>query len=243
MTLPRARRGKAGKAAGLAAAGVAAAVLAGCSAASSSSAGTGSGAAGNASSASSAASPSSTATAAPTSTGGSTTPASTAPASTSPSSAASSPASGSAAGGGGPKPCSSADLRLSLGTASGTAGSVYQDIEFKNASASSCTLYGFPGVSLLAQSRQIGAAATRSASSHPSLVTLGPGQVASALMRVAEALNYPSSTCHPVAATTLRVYPPNQTTPLTVAYSGTGCTATSVKLIQVSAVQAGTASS
>jgi hypothetical protein len=36
------------------------------------------------------------------------------------------------------------------------------------------------------------------------------------------------------------VYPPNQTAPLTVRYSSTGFAATSVKLLQINAVQPGT---
>lgn len=220
--------GKTRTAAGLAVAGTVVAVLAGCSNASTSSPGTAASATSTATS--------STSTAAPTSAASSSSAA--VPPATSPA-ASPSPATSTAAG---VRSCSSSDLRLSLGSGSGAAGSVYRDIEFRNASASSCTLYGFPGVSLLGGSpaRQIGAAATRAPNSRASLVTLKPGGTASALMRVADAQNYPTATCHPVASTTLRVYPPNQTAPLTVAYHSTGCSSTSVKLIQVNAVQAGT---
>lgn len=222
MTLLKSR----GKAiAGLASAVVAVAALAGCSTASSASAGPGA---------------SATSTAAPTAT---VTPAASAssPSVTSPP-ASSPPASSAPSGAAGASACPSSDLRVSLGSASGTAGSVYQYIEFKNVSAASCTLYGFPGVSLLGgrPARQIGAAATRAPNSRPSLVTLAPGGMASALMRVTDALNYPAATCHPVASTTLRVYPPNQTVPQTVPYASTGCGASSVKLLQINAVQPGT---
>ena len=123
-----------------------------------------------------------------------------------------------------------------------TAGSVYRYLEFKNVSATACTLYGFPGVSLLGghPARQIGAAATRAPHSRPSLVTLAPGKTASALLHITDAGDYPQSTCHPAPAGMLRVYPPNQTAPLTVRDSLPGCEATSVKLLQVNAVQPGT---
>lgn len=40
-------------------------------------------------------------------------------------------------------------------------------------------------------------------------MTLAPGGMASALMRLVNAMNYSDSTCYPVASATLRVYPPN----------------------------------
>jgi hypothetical protein len=241
-------RGKA--VAGLASAVAAVAALAGCSTASSASAGPGSSATSTAAPtatvtpAASASSPSVTSPSA--SSPSVTSPSASSPSVTSPSAssppASSPPASSAPNGAAGASACPSSDLRVSLGSASGTAGSVYQYIEFKNVSAASCTLYGFPGVSLLGgrPARQIGAAATRAPNSRPSLVTLAPGGMASALMRVTDALNYPAATCHPVASTTLRVYPPNQTVPQTVPYASTGCGASSVKLLQINAVQPGT---
>ena len=217
---------------GIGAAGVAVAVLTGCGSSSSAS-GPG---------ASATATPSATATVTPTASAGpssaSAPSASTAPAGPSPSASAPTGATGTPA-------CQSSGLRLSLGPISGTAGKVYRYIEFKNVSAASCTLYGFPGVSLLGGSpaAQIGAAATRAPDSRPSLVTLAPGKTASALLRIVDAGDYSTSTCHPVPATMLRVYPPNQTAPLTVRDSLPGCASTSVKLLQVNAVQPGTGNS
>jgi Domain of unknown function (DUF4232) len=219
MTLRSGRGRRASAATGLGAAGVAAALLTGCG---SNSPTTGTGASPTATATSSA-------TAAPTDS------ASTAPAGPSPSASAPTGTAGTPA-------CRSSGLRLSLGSVSGTAGSVYRYIEFKNVSAAACTLHGFPGVSLLGGSpaRQIGAAATRAPHSRPSLVTLAPGKTASALLRIADAGDYPQATCHPAPATMLRVYPPNQTAPLTVRDPLPGCDATTVKLLQVNAVQPGT---
>ena len=232
MTLRSGWSRGAGTVTGLAAAGAAVAVLAGCSAASSSTTGPGGSATGTAT-------PSASATVTPTASANvpsaTPPPATTAPASPSPSTAAPS-------GAAGPPACPSSGLRVSLGSASGAAGSVYRYIEFKNVSATSCTLYGIPGVSLLGGSpaRQIGAAATRAPNSRPSLVALAPGGTASALLRVTDAGNYPAATCRPLASAELRVYPPNQTVPQTVPYATTGCAAASVKLLQVNAVQPGT---
>ena len=138
--------------------------------------------------------------------------------------------------------CSAASVRVSLGSSDGTAGSVYQYIEFKNVSASACTLYGFPGVSLRGgtPTSQIGAAATRTLNYSPSLVTLPPRGWAFASLRVIDFGAYSASTCEPKASATLRVYPPNQTVPQEVPYAAMGCASSSVQLLQISVVQPGT---
>lgn len=86
---------------------------------------------------------------------------------------------------------------------------------------------------------QIGAAATRSTTTAAKLVTLAPGQTAYALLRVTDALNYPTSTCHPVTSAYLQIYPPNQTTPIYLPYKTKACSSTSVKQLSVSVVQPG----
>jgi len=89
---------------------------------------------------------------------------------------------------------------------------------------------------------QVGQAATRSPIAPPTLVTLQPGQTGNALLRITQALNYPTQTCSPKATTYLQIYPPNQTTPTYLAYSATGCASTSVKLLTIGVVQAGSGS-
>jgi hypothetical protein len=159
-----------------------------------------------------------------------------------PSAPATSPA-GSAHAAGVPS-CSTSQLTVSLGASQGTAGSIYETIDFTNNGSSDCTLYGYPGVSLLGGSpaAQIGAAAARTTTSPVSLVTLAPGSVANAVLQVTVAGNYPSSTCNPAPASSLLVYPPGQTEAASVSYSTTGCSSTGVTLLHVSAVQAGAGS-
>src|SRR5262249_31795522 len=48
----------------------------------------------------------------------------------------------------GPGPCPTSSLRLKMGATQGAAGSVYTTIVFTNVSNATCTLYGYPGVSL-----------------------------------------------------------------------------------------------
>jgi Domain of unknown function (DUF4232) len=125
----------------------------------------------------------------------------------------------------------------------GAAGSIYQNLDFTNISNVSCTLYGYPGVSLAAGTpvTQVGKAAVRSTTAAPSLVTLAPGQTANALLRITQAMNYPTATCSPTPTTYLQIYPPNQTTPIYLAFKSTGCASSSVPpLLTIGVVQPGT---
>jgi hypothetical protein len=142
---------------------------------------------------------------------------------------------------GGAPACTTSGLKVALGGSQGTAGSTIQEIDFTNTGSASCTLFGYPGVSLTggSPSAQIGAAAARDSAITPVLVTLAPGGEASAAVEIAEAGNYSSATCDPTAADALLVYPPNQTAPISLPYSTTGCAATGVTILHVQAVQAG----
>jgi len=123
----------------------------------------------------------------------------------------------------------------------GAAGSVYQNIDFTNVGSTTCSLYGYPGVSLGTGMpfNQTGAAATRSTTASPTVITLSPGQTANALLRVTQALNYPQAKCAPTKTTYLQIFPPNQKTAIYLTYAATGCTSTSVNLLTIGVVQAG----
>jgi len=170
--------------------------------------------------------------------------ASSAPAS-SPSSApatpASSPASPVAAG---PGPCPTRSLHVKLGVSQGTAGSVYTTIDFTNISSVTCTLYGYPGVSLQTARplHQIGKPAKENPATPRALVTLQPQTTANALLRIADAGNYPESTCGMTTAHYLQVYPPNQTTPAYIKYTTQACSKP-VRLMTVDVVKPGSGSS
>jgi len=105
------------------------------------------------------------------------------------------------------------------------AGSVYVPIDFTNASASPCTMYGYPGVSFVTGSpgSQIGSPAARNPGVTPATVTLAPGGTAHATLQVADAGNFPPSACHPVTAHWLRVYPPDDFTALYISYTSRTC--------------------
>jgi hypothetical protein len=168
-------------------------------------------------------------------------PASTAPSSTSPSTAVASPSAGSA---GDAAACPTRSLSVKAGLSQGAAGSIYQVLDFSNISNVTCTLYGFPGVSLAGGSpvKQIGLAAAEDHSSPRVLVTLAPGAVANALLRIVQAANFPPSRCDLANADFLQIYPPNQTTPVYLKYKAQACVK-AVQILTVSVVKAGSGGS
>jgi Protein of unknown function (DUF4232) len=155
--------------------------------------------------------------------------------------AAATATSAAADGTGGGTPCATSSLAVRLGTSQGTAGSTYVELDFTNISGAACTLYGYPGVSFTSgadDATQIGAAAAEISSPARQLVTLAPKAVAGAVLRVVFAGNFPASACHSVTAHYLRVYPPNELTPLYVGYTSPTCS-TSTQVLSVSVVQPG----
>jgi hypothetical protein len=144
----------------------------------------------------------------------------------------------------GPAACPTSSLRVKPGVAQGYAGGVYQVIDFTNTSGSTCTLYGYPGVSLVSGPpyMQIGLAAKRSTSTPRTLVTLAPGATANALLQIVDALNYPTASCGPAKATALKIYPPDQTVPVYLPNTSNGCTKP-VQILYIGAVRPGSGSS
>ena len=145
--------------------------------------------------------------------------------------APSSPAAGTPA-------CATSALQVKLGSSDGYAGGVYVVIDFTNTSGSSCTLFGYPGVSLVTGPpyKQIGLAAKRSTSTPKKLVTLAAGATAHAQLQIVDALNFPSATCGPTKATALKIYPPNQTEPVYLPNTSNGCTKP-VQIMYIGAVR------
>jgi Domain of unknown function (DUF4232) len=139
-----------------------------------------------------------------------------------------------------PAACPTSSLGVKLGLSQGAAGSVYQVIDFTNTSSVTCTLYGYPGVSAGNGQpfTQVGLAASETPTPPRKLVTLAPGGVANALLRVVDAGNYPPNKCAMVPTKSLRIFPPNQTVPVYLHYSTQMC-GKPVQTMSVSVVQAG----
>ena len=144
----------------------------------------------------------------------------------------------------GPVPCPTRSLQVKLGVSQGTAGSVYTTIDFTNISNVTCTLYGYPGVSLQTARplHQIGKPARENPATPRKLVTLQPQTTANALLQIVDAGNYSAGTCGPTTAHYLQVYPPNQTTPAYIKYKTQACSKP-VRLMTVDVVKPGSGSS
>ncbi|MFI1735116.1 DUF4232 domain-containing protein [Streptomyces acidicola] len=113
----------------------------------------------------------------------------------------------------GPRTCTVSDLYVSMGRKEGAAGSLYWPIRFTNTSTTSCTLRGYPGVSVLDTTHhQIGAAATRNGGG-VSTVTLTPTHSVSAVIRTT---NGPIGGPCQATGSYLRVYPPASRTAVLV---------------------------
>jgi Protein of unknown function (DUF4232) len=166
-------------------------------------------------------------------------------ASTSPaSSAAASPTPAATPAAAGPAACPTRSLKAKIGISQGTAGSVYTVIDFTNIGTVTCTLYGYPGVSLAGGTpvKQIGLAATESKFTPRTLVTLAPGATANALLQIVDAGNFPAAKCGMVTAHYLQIFPPNQTTPIYLSFTSAACSKP-VQTLNVSVVMTGAGSS
>ena len=186
---------------------------------------------------------SSSPSAAPATTAATATPAPSA--STSPASTAASPTpAATPAAAAGPAACPTRSLGAKIGISQGTAGSVYTVIDFTNIGNVTCTLYGYPGVSLAGGTpvKQIGLAAAESKITPRTLVTLAPGAVANALLQIVDAGNFPAAKCGMVTARYLQIFPPNQTTPIYLSFTSPTCSKP-VQTLNVSVMVAGAGSS
>jgi len=119
----------------------------------------------------------------------------------------------------------SAHVDLAQGGAA--AGSTYVPIDFTNTSGSACTLDGYPGVSFVRSpsGSQLGNPASRNPAAAAAMVTLAPGGIAHAILRVAEAGNYSQSACTPVIAHWLKIFPPDQVSAIYTRYDVQACSA------------------
>jgi Protein of unknown function (DUF4232) len=142
----------------------------------------------------------------------------------------------------GPAPCATSALKVTVSTSAGgaAAGSTYYPIDFANVSGSSCTLYGYPGVSFVTGQggTQIGPAASRNPATPKQLVTVAPGQTVHAELQVVDAQNYPPADCGLVTAHWLKIFPPNQSAPLYISFSAQTCTKAK-QILTVQTVQTG----
>jgi len=128
---------------------------------------------------------------------------------------------------GGVPNCGTAELRGSLGTAEGAAGSVIVPLVLTNVGGRACELRGFPGVSYVAgdDGHQVGPAAAMSGPRGGEVV-LKPGAAAAAQLQLVNVANFDAGVCRPTPVRGLRVYPPGDTASLFIERADTGCAGT-----------------
>ena len=118
---------------------------------------------------------------------------------------------------------------------------MFYELEISNVSARTCTLLGYPGVSATgAGGAQLGSPARRN-SSHPArLITLGRGATAHVILGIADVSAFPAAACHPVTATGLRVFAPNDFRAQVIDFSFKACQKAGPQFLSVSPAVAGT---
>ena len=109
--------------------------------------------------------------------------------------------------------CGNADLQVKWGYGSQSQPDQYSAIDFVNVSDSTCTLYGYPGLSIEVDGTVIDATRTLSgtqpAIKSPQLVTLAPGGKAYAIAQWV--LATPGKACYPTGTGTFDAIAPNTT--------------------------------
>lgn len=112
-------------------------------------------------------------------------------------------------------PTSALSAEVAPAEGGGAAGSVYWNVTFTNTGTVACTLTGYPGVSFAdGAGAQVGEPADREPSGTGAVaVRLAPGGSASAPLRVTNTGVIDG--CTPVTASSVVIYPPDQTASLT----------------------------
>jgi len=133
-----------------------------------------------------------------------------------------------------------AGLQVELGNAGGGAGNREQVVVFTNRTPRACTIAGWPGVSLLDPAgQQLGPAADRSepaTGSRTLLLPVGGTAHVVILTRVNEL--YAGPDCGELVTASVRIYPPDDTASVILAWPGPVCS-TGIVPLHVSAVATG----
>lgn len=120
--------------------------------------------------------------------------------------------------------CATGILTITAGDSDGAAGSIFTPLVFTNNGTTACTLDGHPGVSFVdTAGNQIGPSADRTDVATPT-VTLAPGEQAHATLQTHDAGFFDAAACAPVHAERLKIFPPDQTDAIIIAFPFDVCT-------------------
>jgi hypothetical protein len=137
-------------------------------------------------------------------------------------------------------PCGAGQLSVWVNASSenGAAGSTYYNLDFTNTSGTECNLYGYPGVSAIgANGKQLGDSAARDTVIPARYINIAPGTTAHAVLRYVDV--QVASSCTPVNASFLKVYPPDDTGSRLAFFSLPSCGKTGTGYLQIERVQPG----
>ncbi len=128
--------------------------------------------------------------------------------------------------------CKAKDIMMAPGEKSGAAGTVYQNIDFKNKGKATCTLSGFPTAFLYGDNGYaVGNGAVARPNPDPVVVTLKPDQTAHTTLGYPQPGNFDPGICSGPSST-LRLYIPGETTPSQVSLTESWCPGFSVVAMQ-----------
>ncbi|HIT76346.1 MAG TPA: DUF4232 domain-containing protein [Candidatus Avipropionibacterium avicola] len=129
---------------------------------------------------------------------------------------------------------------VAMGRVQGAAGHVEYAIVLTNTSDQPCTVYGYPGVSIVSgdDGHQVGVPADKDAETAPKTVTVEAGGTATSVLLVAQADAY-GDECEPEDGRGFRIYIPEEKRAQFVEMDVTGCTNEEIVLMQVRPFVAG----
>ncbi len=124
-----------------------------------------------------------------------------------------------------------------MDSGSGAMGHIVYTLTAVNSSATStCTLRGYPGVSLVVGTagQQLGMAAQRASGDAP-LITLAPGKHAIALLQLTQPANVPD--CGVTTAAGWRIYLPDDTSDQFIPAAVSGCSNAAARNLEIQPFQ------
>jgi hypothetical protein len=144
-------------------------------------------------------------------------------------------------------PASVARVAIARGKGGVGGGSAYYTLRFTNTSDDTCTMTGFPTVSMVTAENGVRVGGPSGECDEGSscggeevaLVALTPGDVAHAKVQQANGGNLDPDECDPQPVGGLVVTPPDDTSSVFVTAGGTGCANPEIGLIQVGAITSG----
>ena len=138
-----------------------------------------------------------------------------------------------------PASCTPAALRVTAAFSQGSTQHAIYDLRLTNVSRTACTLQGYPGVSLVtagnSSGRPIGSPrpVILRSPGPVTTATLAPGQRALALLGIAETVMFTGSSCDPVVAHWLKVYPPHLRHAVYVPIAALTCSSSADQVLEI----------